>query len=55
MKIPKNPIKEIQYLYPNTFFDKSHDINRDGTITQKKLPIALQTNSMDKVFLQFTY
>lgn len=49
MKIPKNPIKEIQYLYPNTFFDKSHDINRDGTITQKKLPIALQTNSMDKL------
>ena len=37
MKIPRNPIEEIEYLYPNTFFDKSHETNKNGTINQKKI------------------
>ena len=52
MKIPKNPIEEIEYLYPNTFFDKSHETNRNGTINQKKLPLALQLSFMDKIVIK---
>lgn len=52
MKTPKNPIEEIEYLYPNTFFDKSHETNKNGTINQKKLPLALQSSFMDKIVIK---
>lgn len=39
---------EFDYLTPNTFFNKSHDSEKDGKLNIKKLPWLLQPSMLDK-------